>query len=122
MTAVRAVAVRSAYRIATGAAVRSAYRTATAMTVAVIAAGALACRAHASAAECRTLLDRYVELLVREQDAKASDSELERQKQATRVKASHDASFQRCPEEVTAEELRCAMQAPNVDEFEKCLE
>jgi len=92
-------------------------------TVTVTIAAALAgCSAHASPAQCSSLLDRYVELLVREQDPKASESELERQRQATREKARTDASFARCPDEVTAKELTCALRAPTVDEFEKCLE
>jgi hypothetical protein len=102
----------------------SSVRTQSARAIATAAACALtgACSAHASAEECRTLLDRYVELLVREQDPKASESTLEQQKLLTREKARTDASFASCPREVTSRELRCAMAAPNVDEFEKCLE
>ena len=81
-----------------------------------------ACARHATATECASLLDRYVELLVREQDPKASDAEIAKQKGLTREKASHDVSFGSCPQEVSSRELGCAMRAPNVDEFEKCLE
>jgi hypothetical protein len=84
--------------------------------------GAGGCSSHASIEECRALLDRYVELLVREQDPRAPESTLERQKELTREKARTDASFASCPREVTTREMRCAMSAPNVDEFEKCLE
>jgi hypothetical protein len=80
------------------------------------------CMRHATLTECGALLDRYVELLVREQDPKADDSVIDKQKSATRAKAAHDASFASCPSEVTARAARCAMGAPNVDEFEKCLE
>jgi hypothetical protein len=80
------------------------------------------CARHATATECSALLDRYVELLVREQDPKASDAEIAKQKNLTREKASHDAAFASCPHEVSSRELGCAMGAPNVDEFEKCLE
>jgi hypothetical protein len=80
------------------------------------------CVRHATASECSALLDRYVELLVREQDPKASDVEVARQKQLTREKASHDASFASCPKEVSSRALGCAMGSGNVDEFEKCLE
>ena len=89
---------------------------------AVLGASLIGCVRHATATECNALLDRYVELLVREQDPKASDAEIARQKGITREKASHDASFTGCPKEVNAHELGCAMGAPNVDEFEKCLE
>jgi hypothetical protein len=80
------------------------------------------CSRHATLAECNALLDRYVELLVKEQNPKADDLEIGRHKAATREKASHDASFAGCPKEVSAKSARCAMDAPNVDEFEKCLE
>ena len=81
-----------------------------------------ACSRHASAADCAALLDRYVELLVREQDPKASDTEIARQKAATRAKAEKDTAFASCPTEVSVKSARCALSAINVDEFEKCLE
>jgi hypothetical protein len=93
------------------------------MVVVALSPGFLgACVRHATASDCSALLDRYVELLVREQNPKASDAEMAAQKEATREKATHDASFASCPHEVSAGSVRCAMGAPNVDEFEKCLE
>jgi hypothetical protein len=80
------------------------------------------CSRHASAPECSALLDRYVELLVKERDPQASDDEMAKQKQGTRAKAATDPSFAACPGEVTKDGVACAMAAPNVDEFEKCLE
>ena len=82
----------------------------------------VACARHATAIECRALLDRYVELLVREQDPRADDGEIAKQKALTRSKAEHDSDFASCPKKVSSREVRCAMGAPNVDEFEKCLE
>ena len=84
----------------------------------VVAGG---CARHATLAECSALLDRYVELLVREQNPKADEAEIGKQKAATREKAAHDSSFASCPKEVSAKSARCAMEAPNVDEFERCL-
>jgi hypothetical protein len=95
-------------------------RAGAACVAAVVAAGG--CGRQATLAECTALLDRYVELLVREQDPKADDTEIVKQKIATREKAAHDPSFASCPSEVSARAARCAMDAPNVDEFEKCLE
>jgi hypothetical protein len=83
---------------------------------------AAACGRHASAADCSALLDRYVELLVREQTPSADDAEIAAQQRATREKAAHDSSFASCPNEVRASAVRCAMSAPSVDEFEKCIE
>jgi hypothetical protein len=80
------------------------------------------CSRHATPTDCSALLDRYVELLVKEQDPKATVEEIVRQKERTREKALHDVSFASCPREVTAKDVSCAMAAPNVDEFEKCLE
>ena len=90
--------------------------------VAVTAGASGGCGRHATTAECSALLDRYVELLVRERDPKADEAEIGKQKSATREKAAHDESFASCPKEVRATAVRCAMGAPNVDEFEKCLE
>jgi hypothetical protein len=85
--------------------------------------GSLAgCARHATVADCDALLDRYVELLVREQDPSAGDAEMARQKGMIREKAAQDSAFASCPKEVTAHAARCALAAPNVDEFEKCLE
>ena len=92
------------------------------MMLALAAASLEGCSRHATTAECAALLDRYVELLVREQDPKAADTEIARQKEVTRAKAENDASFASCPNEVSAKAARCAMSAVNVDEFEKCLE
>ncbi|HEY3594619.1 MAG TPA: hypothetical protein VGL13_12120 [Polyangiaceae bacterium] len=85
----------------------------------MLAAG---CGRHATPAECNALLDRYVELLVRQQDPEAAPTELSAKKQEAHDKAMSDAAFAACPKEVGAGELQCAMVAVNVDEFEKCLE
>ena len=92
------------------------------VALACLGAGVMGCTRHATAAECAVLLDRYVELLVREQDPKAPDSEIARQRDLTRAKAEKDPAFASCPHEVSAKGARCAMSAVNVDEFEKCLE
>jgi hypothetical protein len=92
------------------------------VVLALATASLAACSRRASAADCAALLDRYVELLVREQDPKAPDTEIARQKAATRAKAEKDTAFASCPTEVSVKSARCAMIAVNVDEFEKCLE
>jgi hypothetical protein len=93
-----------------------------AAVLALLLRSGAACSRHATASDCAALLDRYVELLVREQDPKAPDSEIARHKDLTRAKAAKDAAFASCPSEVSAQSARCAMRAVNVDEFEKCLE
>ncbi len=90
--------------------------------IAFFAAELAGCTRHATAPECAALLDRYVELLVREQDPKAAEGEIARQRDLTRAKAEKDPAFASCPKEVSAKSAYCAMSAVNVDEFEKCLE
>jgi ABC-type uncharacterized transport system auxiliary subunit len=97
-------------------------RVARLVATAFLAALLAGCTPRATGPECAALLDRYVELLVREQDPKAPDSEIARQKELTRAKAEKDPAFASCPKEVSAKGARCAMGAVNVDEFEKCLE
>ncbi|HKQ69584.1 MAG TPA: hypothetical protein VJT73_09605 [Polyangiaceae bacterium] len=80
------------------------------------------CTHHATGPECDALLDKYVELLVREQNPKASDTEIAKQKGVARQKAVGDLSFASCPKEVSSYAASCAMLAPRVDDFEKCLE
>jgi hypothetical protein len=98
------------------------------MREAVVVLGAIAtllasaCGRHATPEECSALLDRYVELLVRQQDPKAPDTEIAMQKERTRAKAQTEPAFASCPQEVPAKSAHCAMSAVNVDEFEKCLE
>ena len=90
--------------------------------IALLAVELVGCTRRATALECAALLDRYVELLVREQDPKAPDTEIARQKDLTRAKAEKDPAFASCTKEVSARSAHCAMSAVNVDEFEKCLE
>jgi hypothetical protein len=95
------------------------------LAVAAILAAALpttGCRRKATLVECETLLDRYVVLLVRQETPGATEDQVAIEQAKTRAKARTDESFTSCPGEVTASELSCAMAAPNVDEFEKCLE
>jgi hypothetical protein len=91
----------------------------------VVAAALVAisgCARHATPAECDALLDRYVELLMREQNPDVGAVELIAKKALARDKAAHDSAFAACPQEVDAREIQCAMLTGNVDEFEKCLE
>ena len=101
---------------------RRARRIARRVAMALFAALLAGCTRRATPPECAALLDRYVELLVREQDPKAPDTEIARQKDLTRAKAEKDPAFASCPKEVSARGAHCAMRAVNVDEFEKCLE
>lgn len=79
------------------------------------------CAEPLSSAECETLLDRYVSLLVASDRPNTSDAELVRLKTLARDKAQHDPAFSRCAREVSRGQFQCAMKAENVDRLEQCL-
>jgi hypothetical protein len=59
---------------------------------------------------------------MREQDPLVGPADLAEKKGIAREKAARDEAFASCPKEISESEVRCVMLAPNVDEFEKCLE
>jgi hypothetical protein len=94
-------------------------------TAPTLLAAALAiggCGRRATSAECDALLDRYVELLVRQEDPGAKESEIAQAKSAARAKAAVNPAFLRCTREVRQKDVACALAAPNADELEKCME
>jgi hypothetical protein len=80
------------------------------------------CGRRATPAECDAVLDRYVELLVRQEDPGARPGDITQAKNLARAKAAVDAEFRRCPSAVRQRDVVCALAAPNVDELEKCME
>lgn len=80
------------------------------------------CGRRATPADCDALLERYVELLVRQEDPGARPGDVAQAKNMARAKAAVDPEFQRCPHAVRQRDVVCALGAPNVDELEKCLE
>jgi uncharacterized membrane protein len=81
-----------------------------------------ACDRHASRADCDALLDHYVELLARQRDPNVSADFVQKKQAEARALAPTSESFQQCPREVTKRGAACALQAPNADELERCLE
>ncbi len=71
--------------------------------------------------ECRALLDRYTELLVRSDRAGTNAAELLKLQEAARERAAHDQEFRDCPARVSRKAFDCAMAAQNVDRMEQCL-
>jgi hypothetical protein len=84
-------------------------------------AAASACGKRLDAAECERMLDRYVELLARDDRPDSSPDELFRLQQEARKKARRDPAFHACAERVSRSAYECAMQAPNADKLEQCL-
>lgn len=80
------------------------------------------CGRRATDAECAALLDRYVELYVRREAPRATEAELRDTQARSRERAKTNPSYQRCPKDVRERHVECAMRAPDVDEFEKCME
>jgi hypothetical protein len=96
------------------------------ISLAVLAApllGSLSCSRSLDADECNLLLDRYTELLVREEDPHAAPARVARAQSDARTMALHDPKFEfsSCSARVSRSSFDCAMKAPSVDEMERCL-
>jgi hypothetical protein len=91
-----------------------------ALTTALVLAG---CRrgAPVTGEECDRLLDRYVELLLRQDDPKVGAAEINRHQVETRIRATSNGPFLRCRREVSREQMDCALAAYNPDEIERCM-
>lgn len=71
--------------------------------------------------ECVALLDRYVQLLVQSDRPGTSDAEVLKLQAQAREKAARAPTFARCADEVSREDLECALRADTADRFEQCL-
>ena len=71
--------------------------------------------------ECNSLLDHYVELLVRSDRPGTSANELLELEHQARLKAQGDPAFKQCSARVSRKAFDCAMEAGNVDKLEQCL-
>jgi hypothetical protein len=79
------------------------------------------CGRRLEAGECSSLLDHYVELLLRDDRPGASAGELLRLQQEARKKAEHDPAFSECSERVSRRGFDCAMAAQDANRLEQCL-
>lgn len=79
------------------------------------------CGKPLSEGECNSLLDHYVELLVRSDRPGTSASELLELERQARLKAQGDPAFKQCSARVSRKAFECAMDAPNADKLEQCL-
>jgi hypothetical protein len=79
------------------------------------------CARQLEAHECQLLLDRYVELLLRDDRPKASAGELLRVQQEARRKAAQDPAFGECQGRVSRRSFDCAMAAGDANRLEQCL-
>jgi hypothetical protein len=95
-------------------------RTGPALLAALLALGG--CGRRPTSAECDALLDRYVELLIRQEDPRARQADIALAKSQARASAAAEPAFLRCTSEVRHKDVICALAAPSVDELEKCME
>ena len=76
------------------------------------------CHKKVSSKQCDELLDRFIELVAKEQMPDASAEK----KATTRSEAKADPAFKNCTSEVQPAEFECAMRAPTSEGMLKCLE
>lgn len=73
--------------------------------------------------ECNKLLDRYTELLVKDEEPEAAPERIAQAQARARTVAKKDArfDFSSCSSRVSRSEYECAMTAPTVDAVERCM-
>lgn len=79
------------------------------------------CQKRLTQAECYSLLDKYVELLVASDRSDTTPPDRMKLKNEARAKADRDPAFAECSDRVSRREFDCAMQASNPDGLEQCL-
>jgi hypothetical protein len=91
--------------------------------LAALAGGATTgCAKKASQRQCDQLLDRFAELVVKEQLADAGAAEIAKERERERGEAQADPTFTNCTSEVQVSEADCAMKASTSEGMIKCLE
>ena len=73
--------------------------------------------------ECRTLIERYTEFLVKEEEPGATPERVARVQTEAHVAAEKNPQFQlgECSKKVSRKNYECAMHAESVDAIERCL-
>ena len=82
-----------------------------------------ACGRPVAEEECRTLIERYAELLVKDEEPGASPERVARVQSEARETAERNPKFElsECSAKVSRESYECAMHAASVDAIERCL-
>jgi len=80
-----------------------------------------ACSEPLTPDECTQLLDKYTELLVRQKNSAVTEEELIKARHDARSNARSSRDFSKCGTKLSRRQYRCAMEAPSVDEMERCL-
>ena len=80
------------------------------------------CRRSVSQADCETLVDRYVDIVVRTDLGDASPEVVARSRESVRAAAREEDVLQGCAAEIDRARYACAMSASDPDAFERCLQ
>ena len=91
------------------------------IALAIVALGS-ACKPKVNSKQCDELLDRFAELVVREQFPDAGAAQIAQERSRERGEAKADNAFKNCTSEVQADEHACAMKATSSEALIKCLE
>jgi hypothetical protein len=92
-------------------------------TVILCALAVAGCAKPLREEECVSLVDRYTALLLKEEKPAAAPAEVARAQTAARDLLRREPRFQlaTCSRRIQRSSFECAMQAPSVDEMERCL-
>jgi hypothetical protein len=90
---------------------------------ALLALGVAGCGRPVAQEECRTLVERYAELLVKDEEPGANPERVARVQIEARGMAEQNPKFElsQCSEKVSRKSYECAMHAGSVDAIERCL-
>lgn len=80
-----------------------------------------ACHKKATPQECDALIEKYADLVVKEQFPDAGPEVYARERQREMTEAKTDV-LKNCPSEVQRDELACAMKGTKTDDVIKCLQ
>ena len=80
------------------------------------------CKKKITPAQCEELLDRYATLVVTAKMKDAPPEKVKAEQAREREEARNDDDFKNCTNEISTEDLACAMAATTADAVEKCLE
>jgi hypothetical protein len=72
--------------------------------------------------QCAALLDRYLEQASRQREPLATDEDIARAKEHAPEAPTYVADLDSCRRRLTAAQVQCGLEAPNVDDLERCLQ
>jgi hypothetical protein len=72
--------------------------------------------------QCAALLDHYLDQASRQHHPGIGDEDIARAIEASEGSSERVVDVQSCRERLTRDQVECAMNAPNVDELERCVQ